>query len=154
MSADTLSVDKESQPIIIHSVALNNYVGGFNPDVVRATADLARRPIIVWFPTIHAKNFLKTQKLEIPPEWLPSGKRKNVSRPSDSVEGLTILDSAGRIKSSVKKVLKAIKETNSILATGHLGWNESAKLVRYAINKEGIKKIIITHPIYQRSQCL
>lgn len=136
---------KQKGMILIGSVTLNNYVGGLNPDVVYSAAKLSKNPIIVWFPTISARNFLKNSEYEIPKEWV--GKNYN-SRASKSLKSISILVN-GKLTENAKKVLQAIKENNCILATGHISWKESKKLVEKAV-KIGIKKIIITHPIYQK----
>ena len=52
--------------ILIGSIVLNNFVGGMNPDIIRANAQLS--PFVVWFPTIHAENFLKKSEWEVRPE--------------------------------------------------------------------------------------
>lgn len=134
---------------IIYSVALNNYVGGFNPEVIRASTELAKSPIIVWFPTISAENVLAQQSAEIPTEWIGK-KDKFIERSTSSIKGLSVLNKDGKLKEEVLQVLQVIKENNSILATGHLSWKESRELVRVAVSKFNIRKIIITHPIYQK----
>lgn len=138
---------KSADSFIIDSITLNNYVGGFNADAVITTAQAAKGSIIVWFPTISAKNFLQNEKYEIPEEWV-GGRLKN-NRLSKDINQLSTLDDEGNIKAEVKKVLKAIKNYNCILATGHISWQESAKLVEVAQQEFGITKIIITHPVYQ-----
>lgn len=130
---------------LIYSITLNNSVGGFNADAVLACAAISRRPLIVWFPTVHAEKFLRAQEYEIPPEWFGDTK-KFVPRKATEIEGMTIFDKKKQIKPEVMKVLKAIKKSKAILATGHITWQESEVLVAEAL-KIGIKKIIITHPI-------
>lgn len=144
----TKATNAKRAPFVINSVTLNNYIGGFNPDVIQASAELSKWPIIVWFPTLHASQFLKNEKLDIPKEWLDS-KLKTKRSSTDKIKALKILDDNGKIKKEVKKVLNVIKKYGAILATGHISWKESRALVKYAA-KIGIKKIIITHPIYQK----
>lgn len=142
---------KQRCPFVINSVTLNHYVGGFNPDIIQASAELSSRPIIVWFPTIHAENILKKQRFEIPMEWIsPKSKKELKPCPSRGIKGLSVFDSKGEIKIEVKDVLDMIKERKAILATGHISWQESQALVGFAIQKVGLKKVIITHPIYQK----
>ena len=141
--------NNNGNPIIIDSVTLNNYVGGFNPDIIYSSAQLSRRPIIVWFPTINSKQFLRDEENEIPVEWM-GGKGGIINRKVDKIKKLSVLSRTGEIRKDVKKVLVAIKETGAILATGHISWQESRKLVKCAIETYGINRIIITHPIYQR----
>ena len=138
-------------PLVVNSVVLNRYVGGFNADIVRASAALSDKSIIVWFPTLHAQQFLQSQKFEIPDEWLaPQARGRLKLRPTRSIEPLIIFDAAGEISEEVKSVLDAIQENGAILATGHLAWRESYELVKFAVKRTGLKKVIITHPIYQK----
>lgn len=137
--------------IVIDSVALNNYLGGFNIDAIRASAELSNFPIIVWFPTINAKQFLKTQKYEIPKEWTDREMRKGIKlRLAKNIKGLSVFDKNEKISKEVKEVLEIIKKYNAILATGHISWQEAYKLVKFAIKEQGVKKIIVTHPIYRK----
>jgi len=142
---------ENGNPIVINSVVLNHYVGGFNPDAIQASAELSERSIIVWFPTLHAEKFLRSQKFEIPEEWVDTKIRGKLKlRRAEGIKALSIFDGGKRISKEVESVVHAIKEYNAILATGHLSWEESYELVKFAVGKIGMKKIIITHPIYQR----
>lgn len=129
------------------SVVLNNAVGGFNKEVIFSASLLLESPLVVWFPTINAENFLKQSRYEIPPEWVGGSSKKN--RNANTVCGLKITDRNGKIQKNVREVLEAIKKTNSILATGHISWQESDLLIKEAL-RLGIDSIIITHPIYQK----
>jgi len=137
--------EEKSDLILIGSVTLNNYLGGLNPDLIYASAKLSSKPIIVWFPTIHAENFLKQSKYETPPEWAGEGFK---SRLSEEVKGIRIIDRKKELTNEAKIILRVIKDNNCILATGHVSWEEARVLVIEA-NKMGIRKIIVTHPIYQ-----
>lgn len=142
---------KDNKPFIINSVVLSRYVGGFNPDIIRASAELSERPIIVWFPTLHSKKFLQSQKNEIPSEWIDLKITKNLKpQLSKNIKALLLFNDKREMTKEVEDVLYAIKKYNAILATGHLSWEESRKLVKIAVKKFGIEKIIITHPIYQK----
>jgi len=150
----TIAMEKPSaqdgSPFVINSVVLNHYVGGFNPDIIRASAELSEKPIIVWFPTLHTEGFLQSQKFEIPEEWIdPKMRRRLKLRPTEKIKALSVFDN-GKISREVEMVLYSIKENGAILATGHLSWQESYELVKFAIEKIGVEKIIITHPIYQK----
>ncbi len=134
---------KNTELLLIGSVTLNNYTGGLNPDAVYASAKLSENPIIVWFPTISAENFLRKNSYEIPAEWTGGF----ASRQSSEVKGIRITEE-GALTAEAKKVLVAVKEYGCILATGHVSWQEAAMLVKEAAGM-GIKKTIVTHPIYQ-----
>ncbi len=138
------SIKDTKKLILVGSVTLNNYIGGLNPDAIYASAKLSALPIIVWFPTINAQNFLDTSEHEIPLEWVGKG---FVSRQSKDVKGLTVLGDK-KLSLNTMMALRAIKENNCILATGHLAADEAALLVRGAVAL-GIRKIIITHAMYQ-----
>lgn len=140
-------VKKNNNLILIGSVVLNNFIGGLNPEAIYAASLINRAPIIVWFPTINAKNFLEKTKYEIAKEWIQQKDFK--ARLSKDVKGIYIFDKKGNLNKKTFEVLKAIKKTNSILATGHISWQESKKLVKEALSI-GIRRIIITHPIYQK----
>src|SRR3989338_4155891 len=82
--------EKEAEDfVLIGSVTLNNYIGGLNADAIYASAKLSSRPIIVWFPTISAENFLSKSKYEIPPEWVGEG---FTSRLSSEIKGIKIVN--------------------------------------------------------------
>src|SRR3989344_4762179 len=113
--------------LLIGSVTLNNYIGGLNSDAIYASAKISELPIIVWFPTINADNFLKQSKYEIPPEWVGKGFK---SRLSKEVKGIKIVNGDGRLTKDTVKVLEAIRENDCILATGHVSWQEAEILVK------------------------
>jgi hypothetical protein len=142
------------KPLIIHSVTLNNYVGGFNPKIIQAAAKLSANRIIVWFPTLSAKRFLSNQKYEIPPEWIsvdPKRNIKNILDKTRDAQALSIFTAGEKnIRKEVLKVLQTIKKHDAILATGHISWQESRELIKIAVKKFKIKRVIITHPIYQK----
>lgn len=141
----TIAQKRESRKLkIIYSVSLNRYCGGFNSGLVKACAQLAQDPILVWFPTISARNFLE-YKEEIPKEWI-GNKAAQFSR--SQFKGYSVFNARGRLRTDVIEVLKATKDVDAILATGHISWQESMALIKYA-KLLGIKRIIVTHPIYQ-----
>jgi hypothetical protein len=133
--------------LVVSSIVLNVFQGGWNPDIIRAAKISAGGPIVVWFPTISASSFVRDANSFIPQEWLGDREIKCKTLFSNS------LNIRGKKKNTIDEkvilVLKAIKECGAVLATGHLSWRESLRLIA-AAQKIGIKKIIITHPIYQR----
>ncbi len=131
--------------LLIGSVTLNRAVGGLNPEAILASAKISDRPLIVWFPTISAANFLAKSKHEIPSEWVGGSFQ---SRLSSEVKGISLLDNQRRLVPEARSVIQMIRNTDCILATGHVSWQEARSLVEEAL-VIGIRKIIITHPIYQ-----
>ncbi len=132
------------RPLMIGSVTLNWSVGGLNPEAVKSCASLTDKPIIIWFPTISAKNYLDKSEFEIRPEWV--GESSFQPRESSSLKGISVLDD-GELSDEALSVLEAIKECRGVLATGHISWQEAEKLAEKALEME--IKVIITHPIYQ-----
>jgi hypothetical protein len=139
----------KNNDFIISSITLNNSIGGFNAAVVAAAADMSTKPIIVWFPTINAQNFLAKSEYEIPLEWLGANNKIKIKKAQD-ICGLSVLNNNGKIKNEVVEVLEVIKEKSAILATGHISWQETVVLATFAICQLKIKKVIVTHPIYQK----
>ncbi|MFB6241182.1 MAG: DUF6282 family protein [Candidatus Nanosalina sp.] len=124
------------------AVALNRFTGGMNPNTVRASAEISEKPLTVWFPTLDAENFLEEKDYEIPPEWTEGA----YSRRADDVEPVKVSKN-GELTNETVEVIEAIAETGSILATGHISWQEAEKVVEKALEL-GVEKVILTHPIY------
>ncbi|HSX40289.1 MAG TPA: DUF6282 family protein [Candidatus Saccharimonadales bacterium] len=131
---------------VFGSVVLNNSIGGLNSEAVYTAGLLSDSPLFVWFPTINAENFLRKSEYEIAPEWTKG--KTFTNRKASDVTAVKIVDKRKLTKEAIE-VLKAIKKTNSVLATGHLSWKESQLLIAEALEM-GIKRIVITHPIYQK----
>ena len=140
-------VSAKSEPRIIPSVTLNESLGGLNPEIIRASAMLATEPLIVWMPTISARNVIRRTGEPLPAAWFGGSSVPKQVLPR--TRGISVIDSRGNITLVAKKVLRMIRQTGSILATGHLSWKESQVLVRMAMEKYGIRSVIVTHPIYQ-----
>ena len=109
---------------IFGGIVLNKEVGGLNPNAVEYALKLGGK--IVWLPTIDAQN-----------EYIKRGK----------VGGISILDNNGEIKKELIEIFNIIKNYNAGLATGHISYEETLKVVE-AASKQGVKKIVITHPEY------
>lgn len=136
---------------LINSIVLNRYQGGIDHNAVLASAQMNDGPIIVWFPTIHAEPFLSSTEYEIPPEWVDQDSRRKIRfRKAKDVAPLTIRNVRGDLLPEVADVLEVIREYDAILATGHVSWQEARTLVKAAIERYGIRRVIVTHPIYQR----
>lgn len=127
-------------------VVLNNAVGGLNAEAIYASTLIANKPVVVWLPTINATQFLQNSKYEIAPEWVKQ--QKFSSRKSSLIKPVAITE-GGKLTKPMKEVLKAIKQYDCVLATGHISWGESLLVIKEAKNLK-INRILITHPIYQR----
>jgi len=60
-------------------------------------------------------------------------------------EGITIVDSDGKIKTEVRQIIELVAQYDAVLATGHLGLDEILKIVDEAQDYKSIK-IVATHP--------
>lgn len=94
---------------------------------------------IIWMPTGSAKNHIdhyggksdyKEQKSKI--RLLPQ-------------KGITILSDDGKIVPVVYDIIDLIKDSDAVLATGHLSPIETKALVELAISR-GVKKVLVAHP--------
>ncbi len=127
-------------------IVLNNPVGGLNPEAIRAVALISDKPIVVWLPTTNSEQFLKNSKYELAPEWL-KGKKVPLRLAKDVKP--VVVTKAGRLTAPAKRVIETIADVDAVLATGHISWQEAMVVVEYALAR-GVKRIVITHPIYQR----
>lgn len=139
-------VEDKTKLKLFGSIVLNNSVGGLNEEAIYSSSSITNKPIMVYFPTINAKNFLDKSKYEIAPEWVNNKNFKG--RKSRNVKAVEILKDNKLLKETTK-ILEFIKKEKYVLATGHISWRESKILVDSAL-KKGVKKIVITHPIYQK----
>ena len=113
---------------VIGSICLNYEVGGLNYHAVRNAAGLGAK--VVWMPTFSAANSInKFRTLGLPLEG----------------DGISLLDENGKLVPEMERILSIIKESDMVLATGHISPRETIVLVN-AAQKAGIGKMIITHP--------
>jgi hypothetical protein len=121
---------------VLGGVALNHPVGGVNPAAVDAALRLGAK--VVWMPTVSARNHVERVRSS------PNGGHLR-SLHGGRGEGLTILDSSGRILPEVLEVIRLVRDADGVLATGHLGLPE-VKALAEASYGEGLRKLVITHP--------
>lgn len=107
---------------IYGALTLNESVGGLNVAAVEIALRLGAREIFM--PTVSSANHLRAEK-----------KRG----------GISILDGRGNLVPVLGKILALVNDHKAILGTGHLSPDEIKVLVKTA-RKQGLKKIVITHP--------
>ena len=129
---------------LLGGVVLNNSLGGMNPEAVYAASIISPMPIMVWFPTVNAENFLIKNRFEIAPEWVED---KNIRLKTANEAKPVIVTDNGRLTDDAKKVIDMIARVRAILATGHISPDESLLVADYALSR-GIS-VVVTHPIYQ-----
>ena len=120
-------------------IVLNGFVGGINPIAVAAQLDLGAR--IVWMPTLHAKHHVS--RVGAGTYGIPA---MTVSSGATMLQGLTILDPDEALTAECIAVIDAVKEHDAVLATGHLGQAETAKLAE-ACNARGVR-CLVTHVFF------
>jgi hypothetical protein len=100
---------------------------------------------VVWMPTVDAKNeqeHLKIHKPEKLPYWAQL--QMEMMAQGKTSTSITILEN-DHLKRSVIDILEIIAQYHMILATGHLGREETFALVRGA-GEHKVRKIVVTHP--------
>jgi len=123
---------------IFGSIALNNTVGGINPQALETAINFGAK--IVWLPTISARNHHQQHEAAGFP------KPKHPLRMKDTP--IDCLDSNGRLTPSLETVLSVIAGSpDVVLATGHISSMEVDAVVRRA-EELGIRRMIITHPLF------
>jgi len=139
LNADRAQLVREIVPGIhfFGGIVLNHYVGGLNPNAVRAAIGYGAKQ--VWMPTLHAENHIRVIGAPIYPtkQW---EKKADLGTPS----GITILDSDGKVKHEVYEILDLIAAADIAVGTSHLSEKEVFALIQ-AARSSGVKKIIITH---------
>lgn len=100
---------------VFGGLVLNQQVGGLNPAAVEAA--LALGAAVVWLPTF-------------------GGQPRT---------GVTVFDANGQLKPVVREVIALMRDADRVLATGHIGFEESLAVVA-AAREMGLRKVLITHP--------
>lgn len=126
------------------SIVLNNAVGGMNPEAVYAASLVSKKPLIVWFPTINAEQFLRTNKYEIASEWVEDKSLKLKS--AEETNPVKVTENS-ELLPETKQVIEMIAQVKGVLATGHIAAEESILVAKYARSLN--VPVVITHPIYQ-----
>lgn len=127
------SVDGELE--VIGGIVLDLSVGGLNPFAVEAS--LARGARIVWMPVVHARNTVVRYR---------RGLVRLVVPPSiDESSALTVLDRQNHLFADVRRIVELIAAHDAVLATGHLGVEESLELLAYAAS-HGVRRLLVNHP--------
>ena len=114
---------------IFGSLCLNYNCGGLNVHAVESNAQLGAK--VVWMPTYTSTNSVKAfRALGVPVKG----------------EGISIIDSKGRLVPEGSPILSVVKKYDMVLATGHISPEEIFALVEEAL-RLGINKLLITHPL-------
>jgi hypothetical protein len=108
---------------VLGGLALNEWVGGWNPAAVEAALRMGAAEI--WMPTLSSEN-----------------EHAHRGHPGT---GLSIHGGDGRLLPAISEILRMIAEHEAILGTGHLSPGEIVAVVK-AGREAGVRKFLITHP--------
>lgn len=136
--------NKDDGLALFGCVVLNNSVGGMNAEVVYAMSLISENTFFVWMPTINAEQFLRCNKYEIAPEWVAD---KSIKLKSAEKTSPVKVSRNGGLTPDTILTINMVAEVGAVLATGHIGSDESVLAAEYARGL-GVQ-VVITHPIYQ-----
>lgn len=122
--------------ILIPSLTLNTFVGGYNPDAVHLAAGMGAK--ILYFPTITAKNHVAHYGSSGYSS-MQHGLALSAGKP------LYALDEEENLRPEVFQVLEAARDFNMAVATSHLSLKEVRILLKVALEMR-LPRLILTHP--------
>lgn len=121
---------------VFGGIALNGTVGGLNPRAVELSLRMGGR--IVWFPTMSSGPHIHFH------EHHTSGFPTSVLQLMPEAE-ISVFDGEGKLKPEVHEIIALIKETDAILASGHMSPPEIFAVFE-AATKAGVERLIVQHP--------
>ena len=129
----------------IGTLTLNWAVGGMNPLAVEVAAREGAR--IVWMPTVDSPAETAGRTEPKPGDKVPQwAKLQHELRGLGfSIEAVEVTDDAGELLPETRLVLETIARHGLILATAHLGRDDTFAVVDEAF-AAGVKTIVVTHP--------
>ena len=107
---------------VFGGLTLNSAVGGLNATAVENALRMGAR--IIWMPTQDAAHNRRVK---------------------GNSGGISVLSTDGNLRPDVFPILELIRQSEAVLATGHLAPPESARLINAAVDM-GVEKIVVTHP--------
>jgi len=130
---------------VIGTLTLNQAVGGMNALAVEIAAREGGR--IVWMPTVDSPAETAGRTEPKPGDKVPQWARlqHELRGLGLGVEPVFVTDPEGRLLPETRDVLRAIARHGLILATGHLGRDDTFAVVEGAL-EEGHADIVVTHP--------
>lgn len=123
---------------VFGGIALNRTVGGLNPYAVELALRMGGR--VVWFPTLSSEAHLEHHRTH--DTGFPTSE---VSlRPNEVIK---ITGEDGKLLPEVHDILDVIAAEDAILTCGHLGVEESQRLIDGA-QAAGVRRIVVNHPCF------
>ena len=129
----------------IGTLTLNQAVGGMNALAVEIAAREGAR--IVWMPTVDSPAETAGRTEPRPGDKVPlwATLQHELHSLGLSIEPVRVTDGDGRLLPETRDVLRAIARHGLILATAHLGREDTFAVVDGAL-EEGVQHIVVTHP--------
>ncbi len=129
----------------IGTITLNWAVGGMNPLAVEIAAREGAR--IVWMPTVDSPAETAGRTEPKPGDKVPQWARlqHELRELGFSVEAVEVTDDTGGLLPETRLVLETIARHGMILATAHLGRNDTFAVADGAF-AAGVQTVVITHP--------
>jgi hypothetical protein len=130
---------------VVGTLTLNRAVGGMNALAVEIAA--REGAAIVWMPTVDspAETAGRTEPRDGDkvPQWAQL--QHELRGLGLGVDAVQVTDPDGRLLPETRDVLRAIGRNDLILASGHLGRDDTFAVVDAAL-EEGVRRIVVTHP--------
>jgi Family of unknown function (DUF6282) len=131
--------------VAIGTITLNWAVGGMNPLAVEIAAREGAR--IIWMPTVDSPAETAGRTEPKPGDKVPQwAKLQHELRGLGfSVEAVEVTDGGGELLPETRLVLDTVARHGMILATAHLGRDDTFAVADGAL-AAGVKTVVITHP--------
>jgi hypothetical protein len=129
----------------IGTITLNWAIGGMNPLAVEIAAREGAR--IVWMPTVDSPAETAGRTEPKPGDKVPQWAKlqHELRELGFSVEAVEVTDDTGGLLPETRLVLETIARHGMILATAHLGRNDTFAVADGAF-AAGVQTVVITHP--------
>jgi hypothetical protein len=130
---------------VVGTLSLNQAVGGMNALAVEIAAREGAR--IVWMPTVDSPAETAGRTVPKPEDNVPQWARLQHELRSLGLgaQPVRVTDGDGSLLPETRDVLRSIARQGLILATGHLGRDDTFAIVDAALD-EGVAEIVVTHP--------
>jgi hypothetical protein len=146
-TAERAQIVSEIEPRVraIGTITLNQAIGGMNALAVEIAAREGAR--IVWMPTVDSPAETAGRTEPKPGDKVPlwASLQHDLHSLGLSIEPVHVTDDDGRLLPETRDVLRAIARHGLILATAHLGRDDTFAVVDGAL-AEGVEHIVVTHP--------
>lgn len=143
-------VPKHQNFNVFGSLVLGNTQGGLSPSVLEAALGYDTK--VVWMPVLSAK-YSKERMKYLEEHYAEFQKTKKGHPTIINDPPMSIVDDDGKLLPEIPVICKMIAGADVILATGHLSIPETDLLLNEAV-KQGVKKIVVTHPEFFREYTL